>query len=289
MLIGNAPVSWGVFEVEHEGSQPPWQRVLDEIAAAGYEGTELGPWGYLPTDTAWLTEELARRRLRLASAFHPIDPRGALATERARAAEVANVLAGLGCDAIVLACAQTDDRARAAGRVTAADGLRGADWTRFVDLVRAAAAAAAEQGLHAFFHHHAATFIETPDEVARLLDAVDVGLCLDSGHYAYGGGEPLEALQRHGDRVGYVHLKDLRRSVLDGAGSFLEAVGAGAFCELGQGDADVEAVVRELERREYAGWLIVEQDRQVTAATPPGEPARAAAASRAFLRRVLGR
>ena len=76
MLIGNAPVSWGVFEVESGGAQLPWPQVLDEIAATGYVGTELGPYGYLPTDPPTLAEELQKRRLKLASAFHPIAPLG---------------------------------------------------------------------------------------------------------------------------------------------------------------------------------------------------------------------
>jgi len=294
--IGNAPVSWGVFEVESSGAQLPWPRVLDEIAAAGYEGTELGPWGYLPGDPARLGQELRQRGLALASAFHPLAPRGDAAVELARAEQTAATLAALGCEAIVLACAQTPDRASVAGRVQPSDALAGPDWDRFVDLVRRAADAARGRGLRAYFHHHAATYVETPDETARLLDAVrpdSLGLCLDTGHYAFGGGDPARALARYGDRVGYIHLKDVRRQGLAEAWasglSFMEAVRAGVFCELGRGDAGVEGVARELAARGYAGWCIVEQDRIVDAATPPDAPFEAARVSRAFLRSVLGR
>src|SRR5438093_11144334 len=96
VLIGNAPVSWGVFEVESGGAQLPWPRVLDEIAAAGYEGTELGPWGYLPGDPARLAAELRQRGLALASAFHPLAPRADVAAELARAEQTAATLAALG-------------------------------------------------------------------------------------------------------------------------------------------------------------------------------------------------
>ena len=296
MLIGNAPVSWGVFEVESGGSQLPWPLVLDQIASTGYEGTELGPYGYLPTDPVALGEELGRRKLKLASAFHPIAPLGEPAEELAKAETVARTLAELGCDAIVFACAQTDDRAVVAGRVRSEHALTGERWRRFVAMVRRAAEAGAARGLRAYFHHHAATYVETPDEVARLLDDVPaeaLGLCLDTGHFAFGGGEPSAALSQYDDRIGYLHLKDLRRAALAGARergrSFMEAVADGVFCELGQGDADVEAVVRDLERRGYRGWCIVEQDRVVNAETPPDQPRREAAASRDFLRRVLGR
>jgi inosose dehydratase len=296
VLIGNAPVSWGVFEVESGGAQLPWPTVLDEIAASGYVGTELGPYGYLPTDPSELRRELDRRDLRLASAFHPIAPLGDPAEELARAETVAATLAELGCDAIVLACAQTPDRARVAGRVRPEDALAGEGWQHFVGMVRRAAEAGAARGLRAYFHHHAATYVETPDEVARLLDGVPpeaLGLCLDTGHYAFGGGEPTAALRAYGDRIGYLHLKDLRREALAGARrrgrSFMEAVRDGVFCELGRGDADVAAVVRTLTATGYAGWCIVEQDRVVDASTPPDEPRRAAAASREYLRSVLGR
>lgn len=296
MLIGNAPVSWGVFEVESGGAQLPWPRVLDEIASTGYEGTELGPHGYLPTDPAALREELTRRKLKLASAFHPISPLGDPAEELAKAETVAATLAELGCDAIVLACAQTDDRAAVAGRVRPEHALAGEGWRSFVEMVRRAAEAGAGRGLRAYFHHHAATYVETPDEVARLLDDVPteaLGLCLDTGHFAFGGGEPAAALGQYGDRIGYLHLKDLRLEALAEARrrghSFMAAVADGVFCELGRGDVDVEAVVRELTLRGYAGWCIVEQDRVVNASTPPDQPRRDAEASRDFLRRVLGR
>lgn len=296
MLIGNAPVSWGVFEVESGGAQLPWPRVLDEIAAAGYEGTELGPYGYLPTEPARLADELARRGLKLASAFHPIAPLGEPAEELRRAKTVAATLAELGCGAIVLACAQTPDRAAVSGRVRPEDGLADEGWRRFVDVVHRAAEAGAERGLRAYFHHHAATYVETPDEVARLLADVPaeaLGLCLDTGHFAYGGGEPMAAIRAYGDRIGYLHLKDLRRERLAEARqrglSFMEAVRDGVFCELGRGDADVGAVVRALTEGGYAGWCIVEQDRVVDASTPPDEPRRDAETSRRFLLEVLGR
>jgi inosose dehydratase len=296
VLIGNAPVSWGVFEVESGGSQLPWPLVLDQIASTGYEGTELGPYGYLPTDPARVAEELRRRNLALASAFHPIAPLGNPAVELSKAETVVGTLAELGCDAIVLACAQTPDRAGVAGRVGPEHALTGEGWRKFVGMVRRAAEAGAARGLRAYFHHHAATYVETPDEVSRLLEDVPadaLGLCLDTGHFAFGGGEPAAALAAYGDRIGYLHLKDLRRAGLAEARrrgrSFMEAVADGVFCELGRGDADVEAVVRELERRGYRGWCIVEQDRVVNASTLPDQPRREAAASREFLRKVLGR
>jgi inosose dehydratase len=296
MKIGNAPVSWGVYAVNPDRPGPPWQRVLDEIAATGYVGTELGPWGYLPMDADRLAEELARRGLELASTFHPLQPDREPATELRRADEVCAVLARLGCKALVLACEGTAARDRVAGRAAPGDSLSGAAWTRFVDLVRRAAAQARDRGLQVFFHHHAGTFIETPAEVSRLLDAIEpevLGLCLDTGHYAFAGGSPMDAIARYGERIGYLHLKDLRRArlteLLGLHASFLDAVRANVFCELGTGEADLASVVASLVARDYQGWCIVEQDRIVDAATPADMPRRSAEISRAWLRTALNR
>lgn len=278
--IATAPVSWGILEFAGQSSQLPWNTVLDEIAAAGYSGTELGPYGYLPTDREALQAALAARGLQLLSAFVPVRladpaflPIGLEAARRAGA-----LLAGCGCRHIVLSDdnAANANRLRRAGRITPADRLDDAGWRAFTTgLDHMARQMRAEFGLETVFHHHCAGFVETPDEVARLLDSTDpetVGLCLDTGHYVYGGGDPLEGLRRHGARVRYVHFKDVAPEVLAQARAegwdYFRAVAAGVFCELGRGCVDFSGVVTALRALRYDGWAVVEQDILAGSGTP---------------------
>lgn len=270
MRVGNAPVSWAVYEADRPN--PPFAKVLDEIAAAGYEGTELGPFGYLPTDPAVLQRELKSRRLGLGSSFVPLPLEDA--AQRGRAVEtslaVARLLATQDVAELILADDEDPARQKIAGRVPA-DGSAGwsdAQWREAVATVHAVARAlSAELGMRVVLHHHAGTFVETPAEVERFLAETDadlVGLLLDTGHYVYGGGDPLGLVARHGARVRYVHLKDARaeemRRVRESEIAMGEAWARGVFCPLGDGVVDFPRVIEALRRSGYSGWLIVEQD-----------------------------
>ncbi len=295
--IGTAPVSWGVMEVETS-----WQRrqtfgsVLDEMVSAGYDGTELGPWAFLPTDPDKLTVELSRRNLRLIGAFVPIalaEPEhhkegieSALATARLLAA----------CEAplMVLADAMCERRMAIAGAVVEErDGLTEQQWDAAARLLEDVARRVKAMGVRSAFHHHAGTYVETPRETGQLLARTDpslLGLCLDTGHYLYGGGDPVEAAQRYGSRIWHLHLKDLRGEVLDRVRNqrigFLDAVSQGVFCELGAGAVDLPGVIGVLQAGGYDGWAVFEQD--VDPRQPGVEPLKSAARSRQYLRDATG-
>lgn len=252
--------------MEVEGWSPPlpYTTFLDELKSAGYEGTELGPYGYLPTDPVRLGDELRRRSLDLISAFVPLrlkEPR--LDLEPARA--VSELLSALGARHLVLADALWPEREAIAGRVSGSPVRLGAsDWPMVAANVRAACELAAGFGLRCVFHHHAGSYVETPEEIARLLDATEVGLCLDTGHYVYGGGDPVEALEAFGSRVEYLHFKDVDAARLEHARrnplGFLDGVRAGVFSELGAGCVRFPELLAQLERMGYGGWAVVEQD-----------------------------
>ena len=204
------------------------------------------------------------------------------------------LLAACGARFIVLVDAMWPEREAVAGRA-ASDGpsLDAGEWKVLVENVRKVSSACRDLGLRCVFHHHAGTYIETPAELERLLTEVDekeVGLCLDTGHYVYGGGDPVEALRRFGNRVEYLHLKDIRPAVLERARvdqvGFLEGVRRGVFCELGRGAVDFAALRNELQRLGYDGWVVVEQDVDLKnpAAPPPRESAHA---SRQYLSQVF--
>jgi inosose dehydratase len=270
MRLGNAPVSWGVFEANRPN--PPFETVLDQIAASGYLGTELGPYGYLPTDPARLDNELGRRRLALASSFVPLALEDGARREAAvqKALTVARLLASRGVEELIISAEEKPARARIAGRVpkdgTAGYGER--EWKEVAVTVHAVARALHDElGMRVVVHHHAGTHIESEQEIERLLFETDpelVALLLDTGHAVYGGGDPVELIERYGPRVRYVHLKDASQTEIERVRSTStpmdEAWRRGVFCPLGEGVVDFPRVIEALAGRGYGGWLIVEQD-----------------------------
>ncbi len=190
----------------------------------------------------------------------------------AAALQVARLLAAVGgaLPFIVLA----DDNGKApvrtqhAGRVTPGMGLSDAEWAVFARGVeRIARAGKDETGLRLVFHHHCAGFCETPAEIARLLSVTDpalVGLCLDTGHYQFAGGDPLALVRLAANRVWHIHFKDCHPRVAEQSRregwGFFKSVEEGVFCELGQGCVDFPAIKHELEAQGYNGWIVVEQD-----------------------------
>lgn len=149
-----------------------------------------------------------------------------------------------------------------AGRVQEEkDGLSEAVWSSAAKLLKKIAAEVKAMGLRAVFHHHAGTYIATPSEVERLLSTTDpslLGLCLDTGHYLYGGGHPVEAAQKYASRIWHLHLKDVPGDLLNRARNekrgFLDAVANGVFCPLGEGDVNIVGVINELQAQGYDGW-----------------------------------
>ena len=293
--VGTAPVSWGVLEVEGWGENRPYGDVLDEMVQAGYDGTELGPYGFLPTDASTLVRELRSRGLELVAAFVPLPLARADAREASfqDAIKVMDLLAAGGAGIVVLADEMSAQRMAVAGRAQSSDTLTDPQWKDAAAYLERVARTANARGLRAAFHHHGGTYVETPAEVERLLELTDpslIGLCFDTGHYYLGGGDPVELARKHATRIWHLHWKDVDARVLDevkreGIG-YLEAVRRGVFCELGKGAVDFRGVMRALEAGGYRGWSIFEQD--VDPTQPGVNPAASAARSRSFLRDALG-
>ncbi len=273
MKIANAPCSWGVLEFDLQGKSPDYIQVLDEMQAIEYRGTELGDWGFMPTDPAQLHDELAARELEMLGAFVPV----ALADVEAHAAgemsalQHARLLADVG-DAPFIVLSDDNgtvaQRTQNAGRIRAEHGLTQEQWDTFVAGVhRIAQSVQDEAGLRTVFHHHCGGYVETPAEVDTLMQRTNpnlVGLCFDTGHYRFGGGNPLDIFDRHAERIWHVHFKDCHpeiatRSRKDGW-DYFKSVENGVFCELGKGDVDFPAFIAKLRNRNYDGWIVVEQD-----------------------------
>lgn len=272
--IANAPCSWGVLEFDLEGKAAGFEQVLDEIRDTGYEGSELGDWGFMPTVPADLRKELDQRSLSMVGAFVPVFMKDK--TKHAAGAEVAVKTAKLMADAgfpdafIVLADdnGSVPQRTKNAGRVTPDMGLSAEEWKIFAEGANLVAAEVkAKTGLRTVFHHHCAGYVETPEEIDQLMALTDpslVGLVLDMGHYKFGGGDPLSALKKHQSRIWHIHFKDCHpelaaKSKTEGW-DYFQSVGSGVFCELGKGAVDFAAIVAELKKQQYSGWIVVEQD-----------------------------
>lgn len=272
--IANAPCSWGALEFDLEAEAPGYKQVIREIAETGYTGTELGDWGFMPTDPAELQAELKQEGLELLGAFVPVD----FVREDQHDAGVENALkvAGLMYEAgflqayIVLADnnGSVPERTQNAGRILPEYSLSDEQWRVYALGVEKVARAVKERyGMRSVFHHHCAGYVETPAELERLMQLTSpdlVGLCFDTGHFAYAGGDPISALKAWRERIWHVHFKDYSVRVGDlskeNNWDYFEAVKNGVFCELGKGEVDFPAAMNYLRESGYEGWIVVEQD-----------------------------
>ena len=251
---------------------PAAEDVLAAIAAAGYGGTELGPPGYLGNRST-LRERLARNGLALAGGFVPIrltepDRWGDDLTALATTLDLFDVADGAAARPVL-----ADAGSRAP--------LDEPGWRRLVEGLARAADLARRRGYEPTFHPHAGSHVEAPAEIERLLESTDVGLVLDTGHLALGGGDPVSAVREWRDRIDHVHVKDYSRTILESVAAdradMAEAWRRGVFVELGTGDVDLDGLFRALDATRYSGWLVVEQDR---IPRPGEEPAEAFEAQR---------
>lgn len=266
VTIGSAPDSWGVW-FPSDPKQTPWNRCLDEIAEAGYKWTELGPYGYMPTDPLKLRDELDRRGLKVTGTFamgHLEDPEAWPGIEQ-QILGGGKLAADLGGKFLVL----IDDTYSNlfTGEATRPNRLEDAAWKRLIDTTHRAANLASSLGLQIVFHPHAETHVEYEDQIERLLNDTDpakVSLCLDTGHHAYRGGDPVAFFRKHHTRIPYLHLKsvdpDIQAKVERERIPFALAVAGDVFCEPSRGKVDFNAFRDALVDIGYEGWGIVEQD-----------------------------
>ncbi len=275
IAVANAPVSYGAFEltVGYDPDVPDGQSVLSQVAAAGYAGIDLGPVGYLGRGEE-LGEALARHRLGLAGAYVELPYSDPDALEGALP-QLDAVLDAF--DAVrsylpgpsprpTLADSGSKRRAMLPAR-SVRDHSLGFDaeaWKRFAAGLARVIARCRDRGYEPTFHPETGTHVEAPWEIERVLEVSDIGLCLETGHMLLGGGDPVTMLRDLGDRVNHVHLKDARLAVMNqivtDEAPVTEIWTREAFCALGGGDLDVDAVLAGLRTISFGGWLVVEQD-----------------------------
>lgn len=303
ITVTTAPCSWGVDDVTNPNLLA-WTRVLDEAAAAGYGGLELGPYGYIPLDLPLVSEALTARGLYIVAGtiFDDLVSRARRDDLIRQTREICALVTRL--PAPPRAAGQRhpapyltvmdwghDERDFAAGHSDRAPRLSPGDWAGMMATIRAIATVARDEfGVRAVVHPHAGGYIEFGDEIDRL--AADIppevaGLCIDTGHSYYAGMDPVETLARHWDRIDYIHFKDIDRAVFDRVMGerirFFDACAEGVMCPIGRGVIDYPAIRALLSDRGYAGFITVEQERDPRSA---GGSLADVKASRDYLKRT---
>src|SRR5215472_17102955 len=279
IVVANAPVSYGAFEVTvgHDPNVPAGLSVLDQVAAAGYAGIDLGPVGYLG-EPARLGEMLAERGLGLAGGYLelPYPDHDAL---QAALADLDALLDAFDAVAPFLGGAGAPPRPRptladsgsparrarpGCSRADPSQGLNAGQWRLFAAGLAQAVARCRDRGYEPTFHPETGTYVEAPWEIERVLELSDIGLCLETGHMMLGGGDPAAMLRTWAHRINHVHLKDVVLDVMKGIvaddAPVTDIWSREAFCALGHGDLDVPGVLSGLAAIGFGGWLVVEQD-----------------------------
>jgi inosose dehydratase len=234
---------------------------VHDIAAAGYAGTEMfdGNVAAYADRPAELRELLSEAGLELVSVYS-----GAnfvfddiLAEELHRVRRAAELAAAFGARQLVVG-----------GGAKRSTGTTNQDYDRLASALDQVTDIAEAAGLSATYHPHLSTIVEGPKEIERLLDDTRIGFCPDTAHLAAGGGDPAELIRRYADRIGHIHLKDVRLDPVE-------------FLPLGEGELDFADIFAAIREAGYDGWLMVELDGYA------GDPRAAAEISKAYLDKHL--
>jgi inosose dehydratase len=274
-LIGNAPVSYGVYGAGAGGTAASAERLLAAMAAAGYAGSELGPPGFFgsPEQTA---AAFAQAGLHAVGAYVPIHfaaPGDVVARDLRGLERTCRELVACGGTGLVILADEGDERLLTQPARDPANRSLGLDqpgWQRLARLVSQAIELAGQHGLRTSFHPHISTYVESRWEVEKLLELTDVNLTLDTGHLFLAGADPVDCVRSWPGRINHVHLKDVRNDVLRRAKADhrtdFDEWWADVCVPLGQGDVDLDSMLAALSAAGYDGWLVVEQDRAPTPA-----------------------
>jgi inosose dehydratase len=287
--IAGAPVSWGVIEIPDWGYQMSADRVLEEASSLGLTALEAGPEGLLPSDPSEVSDLLARYDLKLVGGFVPavLHEPGVREEQLDLVEKRARFFAAAGADVVVLAVMSGSDDF--GPFVEIGDDA----WKGLFESLKMVEEICGRHGIAVSMHHHYGTVIEGDDQLKRFLEGSEMGLCLDTGHLAIGGSDPVEIAELAGPRVNHVHLKDVDLGVAGRLAAreitFKQAAQENAFRPLGEGDVDLGAVLGRLGDAGYSGWYVLEQDSVVEEEPPEGEgPVQEVGKSLAYLRERLG-
>lgn len=291
-FLGIAPIGWCNDDMPELGAENTFRQTVSEMALAGFTGCEIG--NKYPKDPAVLKQQLDLRGLRVASAwfssFLITEP---LEKNEASFMEAVRFLKAAGADRINVS--EQSYSIQGCRNVPILDDkkhiMTDKEWSDLASGLDRLGRIAADEGFRLCFHHHMGTVVQTAGETERLMQMTNpdlVWLCYDTGHFTFAGEDPLYILRRYADRIGHVHLKDIRLDIRDAASaghlSFLDAILRGVFTVPGDGDTDFEEVFRVLDETSYKGWLLVEAEQDPDKADPLAYAIKA----RSYLRSTTG-
>ncbi|MDH7803604.1 MULTISPECIES: TIM barrel protein [unclassified Rhizobium] len=303
ITITTAPCCWGVDDVKNP-HLPAWEKVLDEAQTAGFGGLELGPYGYLPLDLVRVSDALDKRGLKIVAGtiFDDLVSPANRDNLLRQADEICALITRLpkpethpgqryAAPYLTVMDWGHDVRDFAAGHSDRAPRLDNEAWQGMIDNIYAIAALARDKyGVHATIHPHAGGYIEFADELQRVVDDIPAdlaGLCLDTGHMAYSGMDPVDTLRKYWGRVDYIHFKDIDTKiyaqVMEEHIRFFDACAKGVMCPIGRGSIDYQSIRALLSELDYGGYITIEQERDPRNA---GSILDDLAASRSFLART---
>ena len=292
LKLANAPCSWGV-EFAGSPDNPTWQQVLEEIQGAGFTGTELGPIGYMPEDAIMLKEQLDQHQLHVIAGtlfqhLHDADKYKEIIDIAHR---TCSLLSKLDAEYLVVISHVASPRTEQAGQMTTATRLDAGTWQHMISTIDECARICLDYGITPTLHSHTGSYLEYEDELTRAAEELSeerVKLCIDTGHCLYAGMDPAEIIKRYGDRVAYLHMKDINptvyQSVIENGTDFYSAVKQGVFCPIGQGAVNFTEVKQALTDIQFGGWMTVEQD---TDPLSGNKPLQYAIESQQYLNKLL--
>jgi inosose dehydratase len=267
IIVGNAPDNWGVW-FPSDPKQISWERYLDETVEAGYEWTELGPYGYLPMDLKTLRAELDKRGLQISGTFAmaPLEDPDSWPELERQVLGAGQSLTFLGAKYLILI--DGTYTGETTGKPLGPTRLDKDAWHRLIDTAHKVADIAQRRfGLDVVFHPHAETHVEYEEQIEALLEQTDpqrISLCFDTGHHAYRGGDPVKFFRKHHPRIRYLHIKsidaEVRKKVTTEGLPWATAVAMDMFCELSKGAVDFLAFRDALRETNFSGFAVVEQD-----------------------------
>lgn len=274
--LGISPINWCNDDDPNLGKDISFEEVIQEMSEAGFTATEIG--NKYPRDPKLLKTALDSCGLEISSAWFSTyftEPHKYQET-LSRFLEHMSFLRALGSRFInVCECGHSIQQSDHAVLGSAKPVFTEAQWDALIQGLHQIGRIAHDFDMQIVYHYHAGTGVFTEQEIDFLMQHTSpqlVGLLLDTGHAAFANIDPIHLINKYNDRIRYVHMKDIRKQVLEKAATdnwnFMDAVRSGVFTVPGDGDIDFSGVVNALKNGQYSGWFLVEAEQDPAKAPP---------------------